>query len=575
MAIDSVFADLLARLDHCVQSQGWEAGLETFLKTATMTEAFRVRQDLAMTHTTWMGLLSPRAGSHGVLVESGLGAAALTASRFFDRLSVYCPNEQVVRIANARCRFQGAKNDIRFYTLDQLLKLEDQKSVDSLIVYEDNHCLNWAQRRVLISLLDPAGSLYWIYRDRGFRARLLHGGCEDVSGIRKFRHFLEKPRRKIHIATYVGDTRHPFEFRFNNRHRPLSRLAATIKNEISGRPYLLSSRDIRDPDSTFGRILASANKLVGTNRRYRLDRLIAAKPNGIILGTTLEPDTSDRRMIRVPFDALTAERFATNYRAMEYLGSLHALSDIPVPDVHGRGELDDFPYFIEENVNGCNVETDVLRSNNRFTAYGGMAIEYIQRIHKQTRRLMTIDEDYLDNYLMGGARGLFRHIHDPVLRKALQDIESYLYANLAGVQLPCVYSHGDYSVDNVLVNPDTAEITGLIDWEYGRKDGLPLVDVYLFLSSRYERVRDISPSLAYTETAVMGNFNQTEQHWLDHYCKILDLDQARLSRPLALAGLFQFLSSRLRINQDYALSALYEKLFAEVIKRCAAMVRQT
>jgi Ser/Thr protein kinase RdoA (MazF antagonist) len=48
--------------------------------------------------------------------------------------------------------------------------------------------------------------------------------------------------------------------------------------------------------------------------------------------------------------------------------------------------------------------------------------------------------------------------------------------------------HGDLAPNNVLLDPDGSRVTGVVDWEWGAPDGLPLVDIaQLLLFTRSAR----------------------------------------------------------------------------------------
>ena len=46
-----------------------------------------------------------------------------------------------------------------------------------------------------------------------------------------------------------------------------------------------------------------------------------------------------------------------------------------------------------------------------------------------------------------------------------------------GSTLPLVWSHGDFSLKNLLVDETSLDILGVIDWDLSSKDSLPLIDL--------------------------------------------------------------------------------------------------
>jgi Phosphotransferase enzyme family len=53
--------------------------------------------------------------------------------------------------------------------------------------------------------------------------------------------------------------------------------------------------------------------------------------------------------------------------------------------------------------------------------------------------------------------------------------------DLAGVRVPLVAVHGDYAMGNLLA--DGRRISGVVDWELGRRVGLPFTDLFKFAAS--------------------------------------------------------------------------------------------
>jgi Phosphotransferase enzyme family len=58
---------------------------------------------------------------------------------------------------------------------------------------------------------------------------------------------------------------------------------------------------------------------------------------------------------------------------------------------------------------------------------------------------------------------------------------SDLCALLSGVRVPVVGGHGDYAPGNILV--DSGRVSGVVDWELGRRTSLPFSDLFKFATS--------------------------------------------------------------------------------------------
>jgi Phosphotransferase enzyme family len=65
--------------------------------------------------------------------------------------------------------------------------------------------------------------------------------------------------------------------------------------------------------------------------------------------------------------------------------------------------------------------------------------------------------------------------------EGLLDRLAMVARELTGVPVPLVAVHGDYAIGNVLI--DGRRISGVVDWEQGRRRGLPFTDLFKFAAS--------------------------------------------------------------------------------------------
>jgi aminoglycoside phosphotransferase (APT) family kinase protein len=54
---------------------------------------------------------------------------------------------------------------------------------------------------------------------------------------------------------------------------------------------------------------------------------------------------------------------------------------------------------------------------------------------------------------------------------------SIIKDKLLGRKIWLVASHGDYGYGNILIDPDTGRLQGVIDWDTGRKEEFPWIDM--------------------------------------------------------------------------------------------------
>lgn len=114
------------------------------------------------------------------------------------------------------------------------------------------------------------------------------------------------------------------------------------------------------------------------------------------------------------------------------------------------------------------------------------AADFIGRFHSETRCAATIDEAAYSR-LFGELFRSARAQNAPVAPE-LASLERAVRAAVMGMELPVVWVHGDYKIENLIFDDTTRELLGVIDWELSDERGLPLLDLlYLLIYNRKRR----------------------------------------------------------------------------------------
>jgi O-antigen/teichoic acid export membrane protein len=119
------------------------------------------------------------------------------------------------------------------------------------------------------------------------------------------------------------------------------------------------------------------------------------------------------------------------------------------------------------------------------------AMDVIGDLHRRTARKTVIDEQFLkkwvdtplatvDTLYPGGNRFRQRHRRVHLLRDEL-------HAALAHQTVELSWTHGDFTLGNIVVDGDPATVVGVVDWGSASADGLPEMDTYhLWLTAQAE-----------------------------------------------------------------------------------------
>jgi len=111
----------------------------------------------------------------------------------------------------------------------------------------------------------------------------------------------------------------------------------------------------------------------------------------------------------------------------------------------------------------------------------------IGALHQATTAVLTVGQALLQRWVDEPLLVLARWYADGGRPRsvALDQLRARLHNDLAGREVRVGWIHGDLHPGNVLLRPDTLEVSGLLDWERADHAGLPDVDVaHLLLSVR-------------------------------------------------------------------------------------------
>lgn len=183
-----------------------------------------------------------------------------------------------------------------------------------------------------------------------------------------------------------------------------------------------------------------------------------------------------RRSLQREHQALTA------LHADPRLGEWRAL----LPSLLDAGEVESRPYVAEQMLSGRDARR-VLGDPGARTRMQIAAVTAIRELHRRTAVVTVVDTEML-----------LRWIDEPVLAvrrtvaalprvagndRAIERLTIELHEALAGRRLPVSWIHGDFTPGNILVTPDGARLTGIIDWDQAAPDDLPMLDIGLLLLS--------------------------------------------------------------------------------------------
>lgn len=198
-----------------------------------------------------------------------------------------------------------------------------------------------------------------------------------------------------------------------------------------------------------------------------------------------------------------------------------------VPTFYFEGELAGRPYFVMEAMRGISVDLPIHPLRRVIEEAADLLIQF----HQDTLTLSFIDAEIFQRFFLDPLNTLSEALGHP--SAGVREIEHYLRETLIGQTIPLVWEHGDFYHENLLMDPTTFRITGVIDWEMSRRQGLPLLDL-LCLFTRSEILfeqKDLSS--VFRDKILSRQFSDAEEGMLDRYLETIPVSR-QLILPLAV-----------------------------------------
>jgi Phosphotransferase enzyme family len=196
------------------------------------------------------------------------------------------------------------------------------------------------------------------------------------------------------------------------------------------------------------------------------------------------------------------------------------------------------------------------------------ALQFVIDLHRASAQPTLIDES--------SYRRLFWSLIEsaqsglPMLKAEFQAWDAPLRACVMGAELPSVWMHGDYKVENVMYEQRLRKLTGVIDWELARSPGLPLLDP-LYLLSYNRQIRGEGHIESIESVLWPQRRSRREQERLDRYLKGVKLRE-KLVPALCAMFVAHHLGCRMHFRADNpALAPLRTLLprIREMLLRCS------
>lgn len=226
-----------------------------------------------------------------------------------------------------------------------------------------------------------------------------------------------------------------------------------------------------------------------------------------------------------------------------------------IPRHLGEHRLGRYTCFVLSALEGVTLDA----ASNRLRSLTEQAMEFLNILQLETSAISTLDEVGLGTHVAP----IFdaASVRNPLIAGILGSLHSQVRLRLLRRDLPLVFTHGDYKIENIMYRLEDGIITGIIDWEHANPAALPLVDpLYLFLYNRTLHGEDWLDALE----AVMdlSSLDDSERSLVSRHMESLRVPEEDY---WSLAALFaaHHIGKRVSLDQDIEtykrLGALFER----------------
>lgn len=225
-------------------------------------------------------------------------------------------------------------------------------------------------------------------------------------------------------------------------------------------------------------------------------------------------------VLKLPLTPDAHDSLARHRQVITLLHSLPALHAFGafVPRSLAWNEYADRSYYIETAMPG-RVARDLLAQPHLVQALLETAAHTILQLHLHTQQRHVIDEAIFARLAAHKLDLLARFAHTwpdtALLQQKLAQLRKLLRSQLVGQLLPLSWIHGDFWLGNILAEPDSGTVSGIIDWDRAAADEFPLHDLLHLLAYTRKLSRQTELGEEVIGYLLATAFNQSERMLVD------------------------------------------------------------
>lgn len=544
-------------LTHEVKNFGWEKGLRRTLKDMSKPEYLELVRFLEPRQFGWRFLMNTDMHGSVLTIDVDFGKTAIELAKSFSRVYLLSFNKNRSVCVAERIREHGINNicciDTSFNNylplpdgfLDSIALTGLGQNLEELckpIVLKREQAINWLLNE-FNRILTPEGEIYISSGNRFNYKKLINiirrkdtrlpaevvNSTFSIRGMEKNLKKAGFARSKSYLLlpNYISLSEVVFlEAEDQNKHTNLKETfirGRGIFKFFASAFLTIGSKTLEHKTMAESLVNHWCTATKKPNKyKYKnpvIRRYLVASPNVVILLVGEKDSHEPGVVFRIPLEEESRKRCEANILALKEINRSNGAISTKAPLPVSYGTFDDQPYFVEQEIPGRIID----RSIPEIKSVISNAAALITQIHRETAVDTVLDEKFFKELVTKPLDTLTEFIQDEQDMLDHQKLGDFLRRTLLNSTLPLVRAHGDYKIENMLVNTETFEVNGIIDWDLSVRHGLPLLDLLHFILYNQTIFTDTDISSLIQEKLIPWEFDDDEQAILKNYISVINI----------------------------------------------------
>lgn len=130
----------------------------------------------------------------------------------------------------------------------------------------------------------------------------------------------------------------------------------------------------------------------------------------------------------------------------------------------------------------------LLGKRSRIEVVFRAAAGFLEQWYASTTRTDSVDESFFREHWVTPLKPLSDALNAQGDGAIWSELIDLMRSRVAGRAIPCVPVHGDFWLNNLLIDPQNDSLCGIVDWGNSSLRGLPLLDLFHLMTWRTERM---------------------------------------------------------------------------------------